>query len=125
MRKRGLAIKELDNEQVARVFEMIRAGKSINDVVIETRFNAEAVERTFRRYHLGATFNPVEEVRQAKRVVDDEEQALHEEQIAMLDAELERRRRADREKAAEVDDMPEFDNAFDDKELVEKARTDQ
>ncbi len=77
----------LDGELTARVFAMIKAGKTVNEIVIGTRETLPTVERLWDAYHQRVD---------SKKVAEDREtQALreHEEQMRALDAEIERRRR--------------------------------
>ena len=115
-RQRGISAK-LSDEQVARVFELLKAGKKFAEIVIETRFNADEVERAVRRYHLG--FDPFEEKRRVEEEEERELSELHAQQMAEMERAFQERREKSRlldeaeERAhLEAQELADFDEAL-------------
>ena len=85
-RKRGLQLKP-QGELAARVFAMLRAGRSFADIVIDTAQEPDTI-RVLRKEYL-AGFRSDE----AEKSSEERSRREHEDQMRAMDQELERRRR--------------------------------
>jgi hypothetical protein len=91
-RRRGFGIKP-GGELAAKVFAMFKSGKDWRDIVIETSQEPETIRELWRQYHGGVDGKAPAGDAESERVEREE----HERQMAEMDREIERRRRAARD----------------------------
>jgi hypothetical protein len=87
-RRRGLQI-TASGELAARVFKLLKEGRSFHDIVIETEQEPATILALWQQYKNGFAASSPDETTDH----DERAQREHEEQMRALDSELERRRK--------------------------------